>query len=49
MNVTSTAAVSCSVATSASESFPNDGQKVNQPKGLFSKCDCGKISVKHAF
>ena len=42
----STTAVSCSVATSSSESLPNDGVKANQPKRLlFSKCDYGyKIS-----
>ena len=43
-------AFSCSVATSSSESLPSDGEKPNQPKRLlFSKCDFGKISVKHAF
>ena len=54
MNVTfthaSTTAVSCSVATSSSESLPNDGEKPNQPKRLlFPKYDYGhKISMKHA-
>ena len=34
-NVTSTAAVSCLVATSSSESLPNDGEKPNKPKETF--------------
>ena len=46
MNVTSThistTVVSCSVATSLSESLPNDSEKPNQPKRLLSlKCDYG--------
>ena len=43
MNVTSTIAVSCLVATSSShsESLPNDGEKSNQPKRFFPKCDYG--------
>ena len=50
MNVTPTTAVSCSVATSSSESLPNDGEKPSQPKKfLFSKCDYGKISMKCIF
>ena len=37
---TSTTAVRCSVATSSSESLPNDGEKPNQPKKLlFLKYD----------
>ena len=50
MNVISTTIISCSVATSSSESLPNDGEKaqsVNQ--FLFPKCDYDKISVKPAF
>ena len=48
MNVTSTSAVSYSVATSSLESLPNDGEKPNQPKRfLFPKCDHLKISMKH--
>ena len=44
MNVKSTralnTAVSCSVATSSSESLPNDGENPNQPKRpLFPKWD----------
>ena len=44
----STIAVSCSVATSSSESLPNDVEKPNQPKRLlFPKynrgCDYGGI------
>ena len=47
MNVTSTTAVSCSVATSSSESLANDGEKHNQPKRLlFTKCDYGQISIQ---
>ena len=34
-NMTSTTAVSCLVATSSSESLPNDGEKPNQPKEIF--------------
>ena len=55
MNVTSThastTAVSCLVATSSSESLPNDGVKPNQPKRLlFLKCDYDhKISMKSVF
>ena len=51
----STTAVSCSVATSSSESLPNDGENPNQPKRLlFSKCDSGsnitmKRAQEHAF
>ena len=37
MNMTSTTTVSCSVATSSSESLPNDGEKPNQPKRLISE------------
>ena len=38
MNVTSTTAVDCSVATSSSEeSLPNNGEKPNQPKRLVSE------------
>ena len=47
-NVTSTTAVSCSVATLSSESLSNDGEELNQPKRLlFPKCDYGKIFVKN--
>ena len=43
-NVTSTAAVSCSVTTLSSESLSNDGENLNQPKRFsFWKCDNGKI------
>ena len=50
MNVTSTTAVNCSVATSLSESLPNDGEEQNQLKRLlFLKCDYGKISMKCVF
>ena len=49
----STTAVSYSIATSSSESLPNDGEKPNQLKRLlFLKCDYGRIkfpSVKLAF
>ena len=46
-NVTSTAEVNCSVATSLSESLPNNGEKPNQPKRpLFPKYDYGKIFMK---
>ena len=49
MKVTSTTAYCCSVATSSSESLPNDGEKPNQPKRfLFPKCDYGIISIKSA-
>ena len=48
MNVTSTTAVSYSVATSSSESLSNNGEKPNQPKrSLFPECDYGKVSMKH--
>ena len=44
MNVTSTTALSCSVATLSSESLPNDDEKPNQPKKfLIPNCDYGKI------
>ena len=51
MNVTSTCAsttaVSCSVATSSSESLPNNGEKPNQPKKLlFLKYDYGGRKTK---
>ena len=51
MNVTSTTTLAVQlIATSTSESLSNDCEKPNQPKRLFFlKCDCGKISVKHAF
>ena len=50
MNVTSTTAVSCSVATSSSESLLNDGEKPNQPKRfLFPEYDYGKISMSVHF
>ena len=47
MNVKSThiptTAVNCSVATSSSESLPNDGEKLNQSKKpLFLKWDSGR-------
>ena len=46
--LTSTTAVSYSVATSSSESLSNNGEKPNQPKrSLFPECDYGEISVKH--
>ena len=49
MNVTSTA-VSCSVATSSSDSLPNDGEKCNQLRRfLFPKCNYGNTCVKHVF
>ena len=35
MNVTSTTAVRCLVATSSSESLPNYGEMLNQPKRFF--------------
>ena len=39
-NVTSTTAVSYSVATSSSESLPKDNEKPDQPKRFSSwKCD----------
>ena len=42
-NVTSTTAVSSSVATSSSESLPKDDEKLNQPKRFsFYKCNNGK-------
>ena len=52
MNVTSTntstTAVSYSVATSSSESLPNDGEKPNQLKILlFPKCDYGSKNDFH--
>ena len=49
MNVTSTIAVRCSVATSSSEPLAKYGEKPNQPKRfMFPKCDYGKISVMYA-
>ena len=50
-NMTSTTAVSCSVATSTSASLPNIGEKPNQPKRFsFPKRDyCKKTVVKRAF
>ena len=50
-NMTSTTAASCLVATSPSESLPNVGEKLNQPKRfLFPKREYGKKTiVKRAF
>ena len=52
-NMTSTTAASCLVATSPLESFPNVGEKPNQPKRfLLPKHKYGKklkTVVKHAF
>ena len=48
--MTSATEVNCSVATSSSQSLPNNDEKPNQPKRLlFLKCDYGKISVKHVY
>ena len=44
--MTSTTAVSCSIATSTSASLPNVGEKPNQPKQFsFPNCDYGKKTV----